>query len=208
MRRIGVLVGLFLLLGVAPGRGQSPDATPSSLAPGPWEFTAALSVPGYLDDGAAGDVFTTSRGVGGRVGLRPTSARRTLVEAYGLYAPARHGAYDQAPRLLTLGVQTSYLARPADRRLNPYVAAGMGFWHRAAPSSSASSAPCPPAGRCPSSSVEGGTTLSLVLGGGAYLTVTSTVALRAAVSAHAPLALGGDQGTPHPVVSLGISIRP
>lgn len=123
MPRPVALVGFLVVLGVAPGNAQSPDPSPS-LTPGPWEVTAALTIPTYLNGSPDSDLLTSSRGLGARVGLRPTSSRRALVEAYGLYAPSH------------------------------------------------------------------------------------SVALRAEAGAHAPLALGGDQGSPHLVWSIGLSIRP
>lgn len=206
MPRPCVLVGLLFLLSVPTAQAQSPNPS-SSLRPETWEVTATLSFPSYLGTSAPEASLTTNRGVGARIGIRPTSSRRTLVEAYGLYAPQRRNAYDPAPRLATLGVRTALLARRADRRINPYVSAGMGLWHLNGPPRTS----CRPAEGClseGSSSFQDGTTLSLTLGVGTYVILFPAVALRAAATAHAPLALGGDQGTPHPVLLIGVSIRP
>lgn len=197
-----------LLLGVASGYAQSPtSSTASTLMPGAWEVTANLSVPTYWQGTATSSGMTTNRGVGGRVGYRPTSSRRALVEAYGMYVPRSSDPYQHAPETTTLGVQATYLTRRADQRLNPYVAGGIGFWRVDA----RTQPPCRPEDGCfaeGAPSFEDATALSLVLGLGTYVTVVPNVALRAAARLHGPLAIGGDQGGPRPVLSVGVSIRP
>lgn len=207
MTRTVAFLGLSLMLAALPGHAQSRETASSALLPGAWELTAILDVPIYLETGSRGGRITTSRGFGGSVGYRPSSSRRTLVEAYGLHAPQQNGAYEQASQISAVGVRSTFLARRADRRINPYLSAGTGLWHTQAPSRPA----CRPTEGCLSeraSSFDDGTTLSLGLGVGTYVTAHPNVALRAAATLYAPLALGGDQGNPRPVLSVGLSIRP
>lgn len=197
-----------LLLGAPSGHAQSPtSSTAPTITPGAWEMTVQLSVPTYWQGGAASSGVTTNRGVGGRIGYRPTSSRRALVEAYGMHIPASSNAYRRAPETSSLGVQATYLTRRADRRINPYVTGGIGLWRVNAHRQSS----CRPEDGCLSDSglsVEDATALSVVLGAGTYVTVHPNVALRAAARLHGPLAIGDDQGGPRPVLSVGVSIRP
>lgn len=207
MTRTVAVLGLSLMLAVLPGHAQSPETPSSALSPGVWELTATAHLPAYWETGSGGGRIRASRGFGGSVGYRPSSSRRTLVEAYGLHAPQQNGPYEQASQISTVGVRSTFLARRADRRINPYLSAGIGLWHTQAPSRPA----CRPTEGCLSeraSSFDDGTTLSLGLSVGTYVTVHPNVALRAAATLYAPLALGGDQGNPRPVLSVGFSIRP
>lgn len=209
MRRV-LALGFCFLIGVFPAHAQpSEPAAPPEFTPGPWEITAQMSLPIYVGipgGGGATDV-RTSGGFGARIGYRMSSSRRRLIEAYGLHAPQGSGAYSGAPQITAFGVGASYLARPADRRLNPYIAGGAGFWRVNAQTLS----PCHPDEGCfreGSPSFEDATTLSAMVGVGTYVTLLPMVAVRAEASLYAPLAISGDKGPPRPMVSVGVSVRP
>lgn len=165
-----------------------------------------MTFPSYWSTTTAGGEITTSRGFSLRVGYRPTSSRRALVEVYGLHAPQGSGAFSVAPQIDAVGVMATYLARPADRWINPYVAGGVGVWRQDAQTLP----PCRPEDGClrehpyPYQDV---TALSAVLGVGTYVTVLPAIALRADATLYGPLAIGGDQGSPRPVLSVGVSVR-
>lgn len=201
-----IALGLGLLLGFStthaqPAEKTAPSESTSDWTPGPWEVTAQVS---YLSGWYP--LVARSRGISLRAGYRPTASRRGLVEVYGLHIPQGASAYSSA-EINGFGTAGTFLGREAGKRINPYVAVGAGFWHVDAQPLP----PCRPEDGCmreTSSWFEDTSALSAVAGAGLYVAVVPAAALRADARIYAPLAIGGDRGSPHPVLSVGLSIRP
>lgn len=199
----GLAALAVLSVGPPEAQAQAAEKADPDLTPGPWEITVEGShLVTFPPAPALGN-----RGVGLRAGYRPAASRRGLVEVYGLYVPQGADAYD-GPRVNAVGVMGTFMGRTAEKRLNPYLAGGVGLWQvdvQPLP-------PCRPEDGCfrevSRSFNRDVAAFAAVIGAGLYVTVLPSLALRGGADLHAPLALGGDRGSPRPVLSVGLSVRP
>ena len=190
------------------GEAAAPDLTP-----GRWEFTAQVGAVGYWQGGATVSL-TTERGYGLSAGWRPTASRRGLVEVYVLHVPRGEHVASGKPQFTALGLGGTFMAREAERRLNPYLAGGLGLWRVDArppvPCQPPGGVPPPPDSRCPTADHSFRDTMLplATAGAGLYLTILPAMSLRMEGRLYAPLGEGSDSGSPRPVLAVGVSVRP
>lgn len=187
---------------------SSGESAGHELTPRPLEISVETNfLRMYEGNASVGPV--TGRGFAVRVGYRPTSSRRTLLEVYGMHAPKDRDPYNRAPQIDALGFAGSVLLRDARRRINPFLMLGGGLYRVDAQKE----APCRIEDGCfdgGGPSFQDATLASAVFGAGLYATVVPLVALRADARLYAPLRAPdrvGDSGEIRPSLSIGVSIR-